>query len=106
MTSEIKKDTGQAYEIRRDFWTQLLNYANTKTNLHEGVSYSQPNWMQAGAGMAGLGYAYGVTQHRSAVVLSIDRGKERCQENKSIFDQLAASVVDPTQVVARALLGG
>jgi len=88
---ETKKELAERYEIRRRFWTGLLDYAKTKTKLHAGLSPGEYNWIGTGAGTSGLAYVYSLTKHAAAVELYIDRGKEAEAENKAIFDQLLAA---------------
>lgn len=85
-----RKDRAERYGIRKRFWTQLLNYARSKTDLHSNISPSEYHWIGTGSGMGGLGYNYKLTQHQSFVELYIDRGPDSTDENKRIFDQLAA----------------
>ena len=89
-----KKDIAERYDIRKHFWTQLLDYAATKTKLHANISPSQRGWIETGAGISGLGYHYAVTKHEAYVHLYIDRGKDSEKENLSIFKQLEASKVE------------
>jgi hypothetical protein len=70
--------------LRKRFWTTLLDYARTKTDLHGKTSASQYQWVGIRV-VAGLGLNYNVNQHSSYVELYIDRS---AKENKEIFDQL------------------
>ncbi len=80
--------------LRRKFWTTLLERARAKTELHAGVSPSQYYYIGAGAGTSGLSYAYVIKKHESSVGLYVDRGKERQEESKAIFDSLKANQQD------------
>ena len=80
-----KKELSERYDIRRRFWTRLLEYAKGKTKLHSNISPGAHNWIGTGAGISGLGWNYAVRQHEIQVELYIDRGDE--DENKAIFDQ-------------------
>ena len=86
---KTKKEMAERYAIRKKFWTQLLDLARAKTKLHTNISPSEYSWVGTGAGLRGLGFNYTVTKHVAAVELYIDRGKDREEENKSIFEQLA-----------------
>ncbi|MFN4243928.1 MAG: DUF4268 domain-containing protein [Tepidisphaerales bacterium] len=88
---ETKKELAERGDLRREFWTGLLDYAKTKTKLHAGVSPGGSNWISTGAGVTGLGYNYTITKHASTVELYIKRGKDAEDENKAIFDQLFAA---------------
>jgi Domain of unknown function (DUF4268) len=87
---EAKKERAERYQIRRRFWTALLEAAKQKTRLHAGVSPGDYSWVGAGAGKAGLVYNYDVTQHGSMVELYIDRGRGAEDENARIFNALFA----------------
>ena len=100
---ETKKEMAERYEIRRKFWTGLLDYAKTKTKLHTGLSPSEYNWIGTGAGVRGLGYNYALTKHAANVELYIDRGKDAENENKAIFDQLLAAKNDIERVFGEPL---
>ena len=89
-----KTETGTADEelsekqiTRQRFWTQLLGYAKTQTNLHAKISPPQGGWVGVNAGTRGLTYCYTISKHQSAVELYIDRGKDSQEENENIFDK-------------------
>ena len=83
-----KKEFSERYEIRRKFWTQLLERARERTALHASISPGHYSWVGTGAGKYGLSYNYVVRQHDGHVELYIDRGKDAEEENKSIFEAL------------------
>lgn len=85
---KAKHEFAERYDVRRQFWTQLLEIAKTKTNLHSAITPGKYAWIGAGSGKSGLSYNYVVWQHESAVELYIDRGKGNDLENKEIFDKL------------------
>ncbi|MGB7912433.1 MAG: DUF4268 domain-containing protein [Desulfobaccales bacterium] len=89
-----KTETGTADEelsdkqiTRQRFWTQLLGYAKTHTNLHAKISPTQGGWVGVNAGTRGLTYCYTISKHQCAVELYIDRGKDSQEENQNIFDK-------------------
>ena len=88
---KTKKEQAERYALRKKFWTQLLDYAKNKTKLHAGITPGEYNWIGTGTGFRGLGLTYTVTKQNSVVELYIDRGKDQDEENKAIFDQLAAN---------------
>jgi hypothetical protein len=73
-------------EILERWWTKLLAYAHTKTDLHSNNEPTGGPWVRASSGVAGMGFCYSVKQHDSFVELRIDR--KSCEENKAIFDRL------------------
>lgn len=85
---KAKKEMAERYIIREKFWAQLLNYSKQKTKLHANISPTQHNWLGTSAGKQGIGYNYALRKNEAQVELYIDRGKEKGEENKEIFDQL------------------
>jgi predicted type IV restriction endonuclease len=89
--------------LRQRFWTQLLGYAKTKTDLHAKISRTQGGWVGVNAGIRGLTYCYSITKHQGTVELYIDRGKEFEAENESIFDRLLSIKGDIEQTFGDSL---
>jgi hypothetical protein len=83
-----KKELAERHILRREFWTQLLEQAKQKTQLHARRSPGPDNWVSAGAGKSGLSYVYTVRMEDTEVALSIDRGA--AEENARIFGLLNA----------------
>ncbi len=83
-----KKEIAERYSIRQKFWAELLNYAKLKTKLHAGITPGQYGWIGTGAGKYGLNFNYAIRKNEAQVELYIDRGKDKDEENKQIFDQL------------------
>jgi hypothetical protein len=84
----------ERYDIRKKFWTGLLETAKTKTKLHANRSPGQYYWLGGAGGKRGLGLNYVVTEHTTRVELYIDRGQGAQTENKVIFDQVLAKKAD------------
>lgn len=89
---KTKKELAERYVIRHRFWTQLLERARQKTNLHANISPSKANWASTGAGKSGLQFSYVIRQHEANVELFIDRG--HAAENEAISRALAACQED------------
>ncbi len=85
---KAKKEIAERYQIRERFWKRLLETAKARTKIHANISPSQHNWIGASAGKQGLSFNYGLRKNESQVELYIDRGKEKGEENKKIFEQL------------------
>ena len=83
---ETKKDLSQRHDLRKKWWTGLLDKAKTRTKLHARISAGGHNWVSAGAGKSGLAYNYFVLQHKTGIELYIDTGNQ--DENESTFDRL------------------
>ncbi|UVK41217.1 DUF4268 domain-containing protein [Mesorhizobium sp. AR10] len=76
----------ERYRLREEFWRELLERAKAQTPLHANLSPTSDTWVQTGAGVSGLAYAYRIRQHDCEVGLAIER--RNAGENKKIFDQL------------------
>jgi len=85
---KVKKEIAERYLIREKFWSQLLETAKSNLKLHANISPTQHNWLGASAGKQGLGFNYVLRKNEAQVELYIDRGKEKDEENRKIFDQL------------------
>jgi hypothetical protein len=91
MTKEIgkeKKEYAEKHHLRKDFWSSLLEKTKGKTNLHSHVSPGMYHWIGAGAGRAGIGYNYIITNDYVSSEIYLDRGKGHPKLNKERFDEL------------------
>lgn len=91
MSKEIgkeKKEYAERHHLRKEFWTQLLEKAKSKTNLHSNLSPSIYHWIGTGAGKSGITLNYIITNDYVSCDLYLDRGKEYRDLNKERFDQL------------------
>lgn len=84
-----KEEWAERETLRYRFWKALLERARHRTKLHSNISPSRDSWISAGAGKSGVGYNYVVRERDARVELYIDR--REAEENKAIFDALAAS---------------
>lgn len=83
-----KKELAERYDIRLNWWTNLISRPDAK--LHSHITPSSYSWLGTSSGVRGLGLNYTVNQDECGAELYIDRGKDADEENKSIFDQLYA----------------
>lgn len=83
-----KKELAARYEIRRRFWTGLLDTAKKKSKLHANISPGQYNWIGTSGGNPGLSFNYVIRQHDGIVELYIDSDKESGEGNTRIFEGL------------------
>jgi hypothetical protein len=86
-----KKELSERDQLRRKFWTALMELAGGMTQLHANITPQSYSWLGASAGITGLLYTYTAKQHETGVELYIDRGKDSGEESKRIFDSLAQS---------------
>lgn len=84
-----KKELAERYDIRRNWWTQMVARPDAKSHAH--ITPGAYSWIGTSSGIRGLNLNYVVTQDECGAELYIDRGKDSDEENKSIFDQLYAS---------------
>ena len=98
---KTKRELAELDAIRLRFWTQLLETAKTKTQLHANISAGSGNWVSTGAGIRGLGLGHVACKNDAQVELYIDRGKDCEEENKAIFD----SLFDAQESIERAFGG-
>ena len=84
-----KKELAERYDLRRNWWTQVIAQPDAK--LHSHLTPSTYAWLGTSAGVRGLSLNYIVTKDACGAELYIDRGKGFDEENKSIFDQLFTS---------------
>jgi hypothetical protein len=87
----VSKDRAERYSLRYEFWTELLAKSKEKTQLHTHISPGKFHWVGTSVGKNGLAWNYAIRKHDADAELYIDRGKNADEENKAIFDQLAAS---------------
>jgi hypothetical protein len=88
-------------EILKRWWTKLLAYARTKTDLHSKNAPTDGPWVRAATGVSGVGFCYSVKQHESYVELRIDR--KSTDQNKDIFDRLVVDEQEIEVTVGRRL---
>jgi Protein of unknown function DUF262/Domain of unknown function (DUF4268)/Protein of unknown function (DUF1524) len=70
----------------RQFWSDLLERANRRSQLHAQVSPSHVTLVSAGAGITGVSLNYVAAQHSARVEVYMRR--PNAAENKVIFDSL------------------
>ena len=81
-----KKQQAERHILRREFWTQLLEKANQKTDLHSSVSPNTDTWLNAGAGKSGLVFQYRIRMPDAQVGLRIRR--KTAEDGRRLFDAL------------------
>lgn len=82
---EIESSSKRRYEIRREFWRQLLPKL-VSTSLFSNISPSKDHWLSAGAGISGLSYTLLATKLYVGIEFTIFRASQ--QENKKIYNSL------------------
>lgn len=87
---EQKKELAEHHisQLRKQFWSQLLESSKGRTNLGENRSPSDDHWLTIAAGRSGISYNYLIWTDSGGIDLKIDVGQQ--DRNKAIFDQLSA----------------
>ena len=85
-----KKQLSEGSALCRKYWEQLLALSRTRTALFANVRPSTSSWVETGAGVSGVTFAYVVRKDQGGQVeLYIDRGRGRPdEESLEIFRQL------------------
>ena len=84
-----RKELAERYQLRLEFWEQLLEKANQRApqHPHARISPNKDNWIGAGAGKSGLAWAHVILMDHARVEFYIDT--QDGVRNKKIFDFLA-----------------
>ena len=85
---EDKNRIAKGYVLRLDFWKSLLERRKNITAAYEDISPSTYNFIGKEAGKSGLYFYFTITNYFGQVRLYIDKGKDKKEENKKIFDSL------------------
>lgn len=82
-SKEVNRDL---QELRRQFWTTLLDKFSAYSTLFQNVSPGADSWLGCGSGISGVPYNFLATKSYVAVELYI--GKANPNENEKIFNAL------------------
>lgn len=85
---EDKNKMAKGCALRFDFWKNLLERRKNMTDVYEDISPSTYNFIGKEAGKSGLYFYFTITNYFGQVKLYINRGKDKKEENKRIFDSL------------------
>jgi len=85
---EDKNKMANGCALRFCFWKSLLERRKNMTNFYEDISPGTNNFIGKEAGKSGLYFYFTITNNFGQVKLYIDRGKDKKEENKRIFDSL------------------
>lgn len=89
----------ERYQVRRRFWAGLIEQARVRGTSHGNLTPPRYGWVGTGSGTSGIAFNYVIWQHSGAAELYIDRGDR--DENKRIFDELAAHRADIEEVAGQ-----
>ena len=91
---KAKKDIADRHDIRKRWWTLLIEKCKKAGALHKHLTPGSYSWVGTSSGLRGLNFNYVVSQQESGVELYIDRGKDSDDENMEIFHLFHESKVD------------
>ena len=91
----VKQEVAERYDLRRQWWTALLERAKPRSRMHSHLSPPTAGYMGTSSGVQGLYLNYVVRQEECAAELYIDRGD--VETNKRIFDDLHSHRAEITQ---------
>lgn len=105
---EKEKQERKARRVQTDtekllfrFWSELLQKAKLKTDLHGRISPGTGWWLSTGAGRRGMTLSYAFGKEAARVEVYIDNGDG--PENKRLFDQLHGAKTEVEQRFGGAL---
>jgi len=85
---EDKNRISKGYALRFDFWKSFLERRKNITEVYGDISPSTYNFIGEEVGESGLYFYFTITNNFGQVKFYIDRGKDKKEENKKIFDSL------------------
>jgi len=83
---EVKASNRGLSELRKMFWTELLERFNQLSDQFKNVNASSDHWLSGGSGVSGAPFNFVVTKNYVAVEVVINVGSK--EENKKLFDKL------------------
>lgn len=74
------------YQVRLEFWNNLLPKFKEKSDLFSNINSSKDNWLGTGNGISSGAYNFVVSRSYARVEVYFSRGEKK--ENEFIFDEL------------------
>lgn len=84
--AQVRQASSHRYEIRKEFWQQLLPEINKRTSLFQNINPTKDHWLSAGSGMRSCPYSFTITWQSASVMLNFS--KESKAENDAIFQKM------------------
>lgn len=81
-----KESSKGIVELRKKYWTELLEQFNKMSNQFQNVNPSNDHWLSSGSGVSGIPFSFVVTKAYAGVEILINRGDKI--NNKKMFDML------------------
>jgi len=83
-----KKIHAERHILRKEFWTQLLEKINQRSNIFSRISPNIYSWIGTGAGKSGISYNFVINNKWGDAEIYFDAGKDSKELNKERFDKL------------------
>ena len=96
-------ERAQRHDLRFRFWSELLKYARTRTDLHAGRSPGIHNWIGGSIARHGFNLNYVVREQESQVELYIDQGSDSDEQNLKLLNELKQHQDDIEKTFGEAL---
>lgn len=85
--SQSVKDSSKGIEeLRKKYWTELLEQFGNVSKQFQNVNPSTDHWLSGGSGVSGIPFSFILTKNYVSVEISINHGDQ--ETNKQIFDML------------------
>ncbi len=82
----VKEANKEVEELRKKYWSALLEKFNTISKQFQNVNPSTDHWLSGGSGVSGIPFSFIATKSYAAVEILINKGDKEI--NKTIFDKL------------------
>jgi hypothetical protein len=83
-----RQNRAERHDIQYKFWSGLLDYARTRTDLHANRQPGHHHWIGGSTGKKGFSLNYVTREDDSQVELYIDYGRGGDEQNQKVFDAL------------------
>lgn len=83
---ENKQQNQETFQIRREFWQELLATFNQQSSQFKNVNPNTDHWLSTGSGVSGAPFSFVITRNYASVETLINVGHK--SKNKRIFDYL------------------
>lgn len=83
---DTKEMSKSILEIRKKYWTKLLDSYNKDNKQFANVNPSTDHWLSCGSGVSGIPFSFISTTNYAAVEILINKGEKEI--NEAIYDKL------------------
>ncbi|MBO5461588.1 MAG: DUF4268 domain-containing protein [Ruminococcus sp.] len=98
----VKENSRGIEELRKQYWTELLEQFGKVSKQFQNVNPSADHWLSGGSGVSGVPFSFIITKTYASVEISINHGDK--EMNKHIFDILHAQKQDIEKSFGKPLL--